>query len=100
MKNIEMKFKEEFKKTQIKFKEYIENARKELHNAVKLSEETGIPFISNVVEFERRAYLPLSFKEKWKDIKLTSEIIEDEDFYIDEYNDGGWDFWRSSSLTC
>jgi hypothetical protein len=106
MKDIEINFKKEFEKIQAEIQKHIENARNELKEAVKLSEKTGIPFVSNIVEFEQRGYLPKSFFDKWKSIKNIGNIIENEDFYLGEYfgsdesDKYGWQYWNSSSLTC
>lgn len=79
--------------------EHIENARSELKKAVAISEKTGIPFSTDVVEFSTRLYVPTSMAKKWPDV--DSEILEEFDLYS-YYGDStpGWEYWSASSLTC
>lgn len=55
--------------------EKIEEARKLLQEACKLSEQYGIPFYADGASDISQSYLPNSFKEKYDD--LSPELVRD-----------------------
>lgn len=60
-------FKEVNKSVTLQIDKYLESASKELAKAVKLSEDTGVPFESHISELDRsRTYAPKSFFTIWK----------------------------------
>ncbi|HVI42690.1 MAG TPA: hypothetical protein VM577_18755 [Anaerovoracaceae bacterium] len=77
---------------------HIENAREEINKAVKISEKTGVPFSSDVIEFTSRVYIPKSMAKKWPEVDY--DILSDLDLYTQDMDQPGWEYWSSSSLTC
>jgi hypothetical protein len=57
--------------------------------AEKLSDEHGIPFGSNISPLSQ-SYFPNSFREKFPDLDLDSEEIQELVGYS-EYYEGGWE---------
>jgi len=94
---LESEFKDTMNKVKSLIDEKLSKAEEELRQAVALSEEHGVPFYSEVEGMlAARRYFPHSFDKKWGDI--------DRDLLCDEYEiynrDTGWEYWRSSSLSC
>ena len=89
MSDLEEKFKQTLDEATKQIKEHLSKARDELHKAVAISEEKGIPFYAGV-SFIRNYYVPNSV-EQWLKQQQNSEIrdlLEDEGFYDPEYE--GW----------
>jgi hypothetical protein len=66
----------------------VTQASKLLSEAVKLSEEHGIPFNSDV-SFLGQSYTPTSFSEKYPD--LSSDLVYEITEASNEYGDAGWE---------
>lgn len=66
----------------------VAQASKLLSEAVKLSEEHGIPFNSDV-SFLGQSYTPESFQEKYPD--LSSDLVYEITEASNEYGDAGWE---------
>lgn len=79
------KFKQTKKEVTLQIEEYLEDASNELAKAIKLSEDTGIPFESYIRELVRSSiYVPKSFFTVWKDqLDSLKEI---------DYRYSGWDY--------
>lgn len=81
---------------------HIKEAKASLNKAVAVSEQYGVPFQSDVVEFAERSYTPESFRKYWNGVSLYDES----NGYISEFlcygdfSESGWEYWNSSSLTC
>lgn len=95
---IKNKFEETLKSTHAEIEKHIENARAELKKAVQVSERTGVPFSSDVIEFTNRVYIPKSMAKKWPEVDY--EILSDLDLYTQDMDEPGWEYWSASSLTC
>lgn len=79
-----------------------------IKDMVAISEKTGVPFTLEPWEdFEARLYTPTNSKLD----KLRKQIEKEnpeKDFYdfeeyyrlTDRYDNTGWQYWRSSSLSC
>lgn len=96
---LEIKFKEVLNIALKEINQHLERADEELKLAEAVSEKHGIPFTSSISNLYRhRQYIPRSFFKKWNEI--DPEVAADElDMYINE-SDIGWEYWDSSSLNC
>lgn len=93
---LESEFKSTMDKVQPQIKEILKKAEEELQKAVALAEEHGVPFLSYVEGMPTsRRYTPNSFGAKWGDV--DRDVLYDYDIYD---RDTGWEYWRSSSLSC
>jgi hypothetical protein len=97
---LEKDFRNEIKVVHSLINLHIENAKAELEKAVQVSEKSGIPFRSGIVDmtesWNKRLYTPKSFSKKWG--KMDLDILDDYDIY--GTHDVGWQYWNTSSLTC
>lgn len=82
------KFRRSFKKANKEIKQHLEKASAELQKAMKISEQYGIPFYSNI-SFLRQNFKPKTFGEKWN--KLDDEFLE-QVIELPEYE--GWQYSR------
>lgn len=90
MANLEQQFKRAVKKANEQIEEHLNKAIAELAEAVKVSEELGIPFNSNI-SFLTQSYKPKSFDEKWD--KLNEHCLDEQiDFTLPEWD--GWEYSR------
>lgn len=84
------------KETMVKIDKCLKTASDALDQAVKLSEETGIPFHTYINDMDRsRLYMPNSFNAKWPN--LDRGVLEEHEIYS---YDAGWEYWSTSSLSC
>ena len=98
--SLEVKFNAFVNETQDKINEHLRLAEEELKKAVEISDQTGVPFDTElIINFKSNSYVPTSSK-KLKP-QFSDEIVND---FIDSYGyyQLGWksDGWRSSSLSC
>lgn len=90
MANLEQQFKRTVKKAYEQIDEHISKAMVELSEAVKISEELGIPFESRI-SFLTQSYRPKSFDKKWR--KVNEHVLEEElDSTLPECE--GWEYSR------
>lgn len=93
---LESEFKSTMDKVRPQIEEILKKAEKELQKAVALAEEHGVPFSSYLEGMPTsRRYTPNSFGAKWGDVDRY--VLYDYDIYD---RDTGWEYWRSSSLSC
>jgi len=97
--SLQVKFDAFVNETQDKINEHLRLAEEELKKAVEISDETGVPFDTDLImHFKRNAYVPSSNKLK---AQFSDEVVND---FIDDYGyyQLGWrsDGWSSSSLSC
>lgn len=87
---------------------HLNNAKREIKLAEKISEAKGVPFFSSVSDFKVRQYIPKSFEKLWnKEVDIEAidigfDLLEYNNFY-GIYNceeDCGWEYWNSSSISC
>lgn len=98
--SLEAKFNAFVNETQDKISEHLRLAEGELKKAVEISDQTGVPFDTElIINFKSNSYVPTSSK-KLKP-QFSDEIVDD---FLSEYGyyQLGWksDGWRSSSLSC
>lgn len=79
-KDLEARFREAVKEAYLKINKHVAAARKELDEAVKVSEEYGIPFYPDVSPLYQ-GFRPRSFYEKWREVldredDLAYELLE------------------------
>lgn len=93
---LEVEFKIARKKAHSEILERLDNAQREIKEAVNISEKYGIPFCSDVEGMPcGRNYVPASFDKKWD--CLDEQLLEDLDIYD---TTAGWEYWRTSGLSC
>lgn len=93
---LEVEFRSAMDKVRPQITEILKKAEEELQKAVALAEEYGVPFSSDVEGMPAaRRYTPNSFGSKWGDV--DRDVLYDYDIYD---RDSGWEYWRSSSLSC
>lgn len=105
---LEKEFKELVNKVTPQINAELALAKEAIGRAVALSEQHGVPFQSDIYEWEWNTYFPESFDSIFEQINNLDEDFEIApilDFSIDIYlNDpfSGWesDGWDSSSLFC
>lgn len=99
---LEEEFKKEYEAVAGKMKDLLDKADKLIEEAVKLSNETGVPLrFRPWSDFNSRRYVPEKFWEKFKE--LDDEFVDDVCNVYPQRNYGpidGWEPWNSSSLTC
>ena len=98
--SLEAKFNAFVNETQDKISEHLRLAEDELKKAVEISDQTGVPFDTElIINFKSNSYVPTSSK-KLKP-QFSNEIVDD---FLSDYGyyQLGWksDGWRSSSLSC
>ena len=98
--SLEAKFNAFVNETQDKINEHLRLAEEELKKAVEISDQTGVPFDTElIINFKSNSYVPTSSK-KLKP-QFSNEIVDD---FLSDYGyyQLGWksDGWRSSSLSC
>ena len=98
--SLEAKFNAFVNETQDKINEHLRLAEEELKKAVEISDQTGVPFDTElIINFKSNSYVPTSSK-KLKP-QFSDEIVDD---FLSDYGyyQLGWksDGWRSSSLSC
>lgn len=98
--SLEAKFNAFVNETQDKINEHLRLAEEELKKAVEISDQTGVPFDTElVVNFKSNSYVPTSSK-KLK-TQFSDEVVDD---FLNDYGyyQLGWksDGWSSSSLSC
>ena len=98
--SLEAKFNAFVNETQDKISEHLRLAEDELKKAVEISDQTGVPFDTElIINFKSNSYVPTSSK-KLKP-QFSDEIVDD---FLSDYGfyQLGWksDGWRSSSLSC
>ncbi len=98
--SLEAKFNAFVNETQDKINEHLRLAEEELKKAVEISNQTGVPFDTElIINFKSNSYVPTSSK-KLKP-QFSDEIVDD---FLSDYGyyQLGWksDGWRSSSLSC
>lgn len=91
---LEKLYNDEYDRIFPQIEQHIKQAAIELDKAVKLSEEHGITFKSNIVDMEyvSRRYIPKSKKEKFPELCSQGR----DTFYFDS----GWEYWNTSSFSC
>jgi hypothetical protein len=107
---LEEKFNALVKEKTAEIKKCLQIAKSAVEKAQAISDESGVPFHSNVVVgFGRECYIPKTvdkLKEEFKcgEIDDDEEIVYEflEDFYLPDGRSYGWasDGWSASSLTC
>lgn len=109
---LEEKFNALVKEKTAEIKKCLEIAKSAVKKAQAISDESGVPFHSNVVVgFGHECYIPKTIdklKEEFKcgeiddddDDEIVYEFLED--FYLPDGRSYGWasEGWSSSSLTC
>ena len=98
--SLEAKFNAFVNEIQDKISEHLRLAEDELKKAVEISDQTGVPFDTElIINFKSNSYVPTSSK-KLKP-QFSDEIVDD---FLSDYGyyQLGWksDGWRSSSLSC
>lgn len=98
--SLEAKFNAFVNEIQDKISEHLRLAEDELKKAVEISDQTGVPFDTElIINFKSNSYVPTSSK-KLKP-QFSNEIVDD---FLSDYGyyQLGWksDGWRSSSLSC
>ena len=98
--SLEAKFNAFVNESQDKISEHLRLAEDELKKAVEISDQTGVPFDTElIINFKSNSYVPTSSK-KLKP-QFSNEIVDD---FLSDYGyyQLGWksDGWRSSSLSC
>lgn len=94
---LEAKFKASVGDARSKINEHLRIASEALDAAVQISEQTGVPFSTYVVNLGMsRTYQPRSFDKVWKDI--PAQTLEDMNIY--RGYESGWEYWSTSSMSC
>ena len=98
--SLEAKFNAFVNEIQDKISEHLRLAEDELKKAVEISDQTGVPFDTElIINFKSNSYVPTSSK-KLKP-QFSDEIVDD---FLSDYGyyQLNWksDGWRSSSLSC
>ncbi len=101
--SLESKFREVYDKANEEINSCLDKANEQLALAVKISDESGIPFYCDLISMSRgRNYKPGSFYYKWNDI--TQSIINEFNINVNVNTDSGWEYleeyWQSSSQNC
>lgn len=116
--SLEKKFKALVEEKTAEIQKHIDAAKLEMEKAQQISDESGVPFHSDVViGFGDECYIPKSIQNLRDEFDDGEDTIENEDgkydygivygfvqdnFYLPDGVDYGWasDGWSSSSLTC
>ena len=89
---LEKEFEKIANDAQTKIDEKLKEAGQALEEAMKISEESGVPFSSDI-SFLSQSYIPTSFKKKYPElsIEFVTSVTGAYTSYNDDFSYGGWE---------